>query len=167
VSAKYQTSRLDDPARLVLDLQTRTLRCQVYGGERVCPSNVAWRLGQSKPGLSRVVVDLAEFVPFSVRGDGSGLTISFESPAEAINPVTLTPARKRVKQILASAKVPEMPLPAWLTGKDLAFARPAREPAAPDRRIPRRMRHRLLRVPCGGQEIHGRPDLGEPEKMWI
>jgi len=133
---QYQTSRLDDPARLVLDFADTDLAVSRYTVRSAYVPVRSVRLGQSKPGLSRVVVDLAEFVPFSVRGDGSGVTISFASPAEATNPVALTPARKRVKKSLVSAKVPEMPLPAWLTGKDLAFARPAREPAAPEPQNP-------------------------------
>src|SRR6202045_4916138 len=132
----YQTSRLDDPARLVLDFADTDLAVPRYTMRSAYVPVRSVRLGQSKPGLSRVLVDLAQFVPFSVRGDGSGVTISFASPADAINPVALTPARKRVKQSLVSAKVPEMPLPAWLTGKDLAFARPAREPAAPEPQNP-------------------------------
>jgi type IV pilus assembly protein PilQ len=132
----YQTSRLHDPARLVLDFADTDLAVSRYTVRSTYVPVRSVRLGQSKPGLSRVVVDLAEFVPFSVRGDGSGLTISFASPSEAISPVALTPARKRVKQILASAKVPQMPLPAWLTGKDLAFARPTNEPVAPEPQNP-------------------------------
>ena len=132
----YQTSRLHDPARLVLDFADTDLAVSRYTVRSAYIPVRSVRLGQSKPGLSRVVVDLAEFVPFSVRGDGSGLTISFASPAEAVIPVALRPARKPVKQILASAKVPQMPLPAWLTGKDLAFARPSREPVAPEPQNP-------------------------------
>jgi type IV pilus assembly protein PilQ len=132
----YQASRLDGPARLVLDFADTDLAVSRYTVRSAYVPVRSVRLGQSKPGLSRVVVDLAEFVPFSVRGDGSGLTISFASPAETVNSMALTPARKRVKQISASAKVPEMPLPAWLTGKDLAFARPAPEPVAPEPQNP-------------------------------
>jgi type IV pilus assembly protein PilQ len=133
---QYQTSRLNDPARLVLDFADTDLAVSRYTVRSAYVPVRSVRLGQSKPGLSRVVVDLAEFVPFSVREDGSGLTISFASSAETTSPVALRPARKPVKQILASAKVPQMPLPAWLTGKELAFARPAREPVAPEPQNP-------------------------------
>ena len=126
---RYQTSRLEDPARLVLDFADTRLAVSRYTvpSEYVPVREV--RLGQSKPGLSRVVIDLAKFVPFSVQADGSDLTISFSPPDEAIIPTALRPVRERVKQNLASAKVPEMPLPAWLTGKNMAFARPADGPA--------------------------------------
>jgi type IV pilus assembly protein PilQ len=132
----YQTSRVDDPARLVLDFVDTNLAVSRYTVRSENSPVRSVRLGQSKPGLSRVVIDLAEFAPFRVRGDGSDLTIFFASPAEAVIPVGLRPARKPVKQTIASAKVPRMPLPAWLTGKDLAFARPAPEPVAPEPQNP-------------------------------
>jgi type IV pilus assembly protein PilQ len=133
---RYQTSRLEDPARLVLDFVDTSLVVSRY----TVPSDYApvrdVRLGQSKPGLSRVVIDLFKFAPYSVQADGSDLTISFAPSTAAVIPVALPVARKPVKQNLASAKVPQMPLPAWLTGKELAFARPANEPAAPEPQNP-------------------------------
>jgi type IV pilus assembly protein PilQ len=133
---RYQTSRLEDPARLVLDFVDTNLAVSRY----TVPSDFApvrdVRLGQSKPGLSRVVIDLFQFVPYSEQRDGSDLTISFVPPAAAVIPGALPAARKPVKQMLASAKVPQMPLPVWLTGKELAFARPTNEPAAPEPQNP-------------------------------
>jgi type IV pilus assembly protein PilQ len=133
---RYQTSRLEDPARLVLDFVDTNLAVSRY----TVPSDFApvrdVRLGQSKPGLSRVVIDLFKFVPYSEQRDGSDLTISFVPPAAAVIPGALPAARKPVKQMLASAKVPQMPLPVWLTGKELAFARPTNEPAAPEPQNP-------------------------------
>jgi len=94
------------------------------------------RLWQSKPGLSRVVIDLFQFVPYNVQANGSELSISFVPPAAALLPAALPAARKPVKQNLASPKVPQMPLPPSLTGKELAFARPANEPASPEPQNP-------------------------------
>ncbi len=133
---RYQTSRLDDPARLVLDFVDTNLAVSRYTVRSAYVPVRSVRLGQSKPGLSRVVIDLAHLVPFSVREDNSDLTISFASRAEAVVPVALRPVRKPVKQTLASAKVPQMPLPAGLTGKGLVFAHPANEPAAPEPQNP-------------------------------
>jgi type IV pilus assembly protein PilQ len=133
---RYQTSRLEDPARLVLDFVDTSLAVSRY----TVPSDYSpvrdVRLGQSKPGLSRVVIDLFKFAPYSVQADGSDLTISFAPSTAAVIPAVLPAARKPVKPILASAKVPQMPLPAWLTGKGLAFARPTIEPAAPEPQNP-------------------------------
>jgi type IV pilus assembly protein PilQ len=133
---RYRTSRLQNPARLVLDFEDTSLAVSRY----TVPSEYlpvrAVRLGQSKPGQSRVVVDLAQFVPFSVHPDGSDLMISFTSAAEVVLPAPLRPVKMPVKQTFSSAKVPQMPLPAWLTGKELALARPAEPPPAPDAQNP-------------------------------
>ncbi len=128
---RYQTSRLDNPARLVLDFADTRL---VFSRHSVPSEYVpvrGVRIGQPNPGQSRVVIDLAKAVPFSVQADGSDLTVSFSSPAEEIIPAALHPVAKPFRRNLVSARAPEMPLPAWLTGKDLAFARPADEPAVP------------------------------------
>jgi len=133
---RYHTSRLDDPARLVLDfVDTRLAVSRYTVASNYVPVRDV-RLGQSKPELSRVVIDLAKFVPFTVQADGSELTISFSPRDEAFLPTALRPVRKLVKQNLASAKIPQMPLPAWLTGKGMAFARPADGPAAPEPQNP-------------------------------
>ena len=128
---RYQTTRLEDPARLVLDFVDTSLAVSRH----TVPSKYApvrgVRLWQSKPGLSRIVIDLFQFVPYNVQANGSELAISFVPPAAALLPAALPAARKPVKQNLASPKVPQMPLPASLTGKELAFARPANEPASP------------------------------------
>jgi type IV pilus assembly protein PilQ len=133
---RYQTSRLNDPARLVLDFVDTNLAVSRY----TVPSDYApvrdVRLGQSKPGFSRVVIDLLKFAPYSVQGDGSDLSISFVPAAAAVIPGAIPAARKPVKQNPASAKVPQMPLPAWLTGMELAFARPTNEPTAPEPQNP-------------------------------
>ncbi len=133
---RYQTSRLDNPARLVLDFQETNLAVSRYTVRSEYVPVRAVRLGQSKPGLSRVVIDLAEFVPFSAHTDGSDVMISFTSPAEAVIPVALRPSRRPAKLTVLSAKVPQMPLPGWLTGKELALASPAQQPAAPEQQNP-------------------------------
>src|SRR6267154_4514006 len=133
---RYQTSRLDNPARLVLDFQETNLAVSRYTVRSEYVPVRAVRLGQSKPGLSRVVIDLAEFVPFSAHTDGSDVMISFTSPAEAVIPVALRPSKRPAKQTVLSAKVPQMPLPGWLTGKELALASPAQQPAAPEQQNP-------------------------------
>ena len=133
---RYQTTRLEDPARLVLDFMDTSLAV----ARHTVPSKYApvrgVRLWQSKPGLSRVVIDLFQFVPYNVQANGSELAISFVPPAAALLPAALPAARKPVKQNLASPKVPQMPLPPSLTGKELAFARPANEPASPEPQNP-------------------------------
>ena len=135
---RYQTSRLENPARLVLDFENTNLAVSKYTVRSQHVPVRAVRLGQSQPGLSRVVIDLAELLPFSAQADGSNLMISFTStsPAEAVIPAALRPAKGPVKQILASSKVPQMPLPGWLTGKELALASQGNQPAPPEPQNP-------------------------------
>src|SRR6267378_2039586 len=99
---RYQTTRLEDPARLVLDFMDTSLAV----ARHTVPSKYApvrgVRLWQSKPGLSRVVIDLFQFVPYNVQANGSELAISFVPAAAALLPAALPAARKPVKQNLAS-----------------------------------------------------------------
>src|SRR4029077_3961206 len=89
------------------------------------------RVGEPRPGHSRVVIDLATQVPFSAQANGSNVTIFFATPAESSTPTALHPAKKPVQRKLAAVNVPNMPLPAWLTQTTLGFARPAEEPISP------------------------------------
>jgi type IV pilus secretin PilQ/predicted competence protein len=127
----YQTSRLDSPPRLVLDFANTRLNVE----NKKVPSDYApvldVRLGQPNPGQSRIVIDLAKQVPFSAQVDGSNVTIFFTPAAVLATPAALRPVKRPAPRRLAAVSVPSMPLPSWLTGKDMGFARPALEPAAP------------------------------------
>ena len=126
----YQVSRLDNPARLVLDFADTRLAVSAY---RVTSQYVpvrGVRMGEPKPGQSRVVIDLEKFVPYSVQANGTTLTVSFTAPAVAAGSSELRPISYVSHRRTSSVSVPEMPLPAWLTG-DLSFARLAQQPAAP------------------------------------
>ena len=134
---RYQTSRLDGPPRLVLDFANTRLAVSrnTVPSEYVPVRDV--RMGQPNPGQSRVVIDLSKLVPFHVQADGSNLTVSFTAPAAATIPAAFRrPVTKPVQKKLVTVTTPEMPLPTWLTGRDLAFARPAKEPAAPEPQNP-------------------------------
>ena len=127
----YQTSRLDSPPRLVLDFADTRLNVE----NKKVPSNYApvlgVRMGQPNPGLSRIVIDLAKQVPFSTHAEGSNVTVFFTPAAVSATPTALHPAKRPVPRRLAAVNVPSMPLPTWLTRKDMGFARPVFEPAAP------------------------------------
>jgi type IV pilus assembly protein PilQ len=127
----YQTSRLENPSRLVLDFDNANLAVSRYTVRSEHVPVRAVRLGQSRPGLSRVVIDLAEFVPYNVNAEGSDLMVSFTPPAAAVAPAAPRPVAKPAKQSASPAKVPQMPLPAWLTGKELALGRPSSDIAVP------------------------------------
>jgi type IV pilus secretin PilQ/predicted competence protein len=127
----YQTSRLDSPPRLVLDFADTRLNVE----NKKVPSNYApvlgVRMGQPNPGLSRIVIDLAKQVPFSTQAEGSNVTVFFTPATALATPTALRPAKRPAPRRLAAVNVPSMPLPTWLTGKDMGFARPVFEPAAP------------------------------------
>jgi type IV pilus assembly protein PilQ len=127
----YKTSRLDSPPRLVLDFaDTRmTIDKNKVPSEHAPVLDV--RTGQPNPGQSRIVIDLVKDVPFSTQDNGSNVTIFFTTPAALATPAALHPARKPAQRKLAAVNAPNMPLPTWLTGREMGFARPASEPAAP------------------------------------
>jgi type IV pilus assembly protein PilQ len=132
----YRASRLDSPPRLVLDFAGTRLKIE----KNKVPSEYApvldVRIGQPNPGESRIVIDLAKLVPFSTQANGSNVTIFFTTPAALATPAALRPARKPAPRVLAAVNVPNMPLPTWLTGKDMGFARPANGPIAPEPQNP-------------------------------
>ena len=127
---QYQVSRLDSPARLVLDFaDTRLALAQRRVNSEFVPV-LGVRLGQPVPGKSRVVIDLEKNVPFNAKTEGSSLVVSFTPPAVEAIPVAPRPVRmpvetKSARQQLVAMHVPEMPLPAWLSGKDFGFAAPS------------------------------------------
>jgi len=133
---RYQTSRLDSPPRLVLDFADTRLNVGKYKVPSEYAPVLDVRIGQPTPGQSRVVIDLAKAEPFTAQADGSSITISFATPASLETPAALRPARKPAPRRLAAVNMPNMPLPTWLTGKDLGFASPAAQPPAPEPQNP-------------------------------
>ena len=133
---RYRASRLDNPARLVLDFaDTRLAVSRLSVPSEYLPVRDV-RMGQPTPGQARVVIDLAGSSPFELSSVGTAVTVSFASPVVNVIPAAIHPTSKSVKTKLVSANVPSMPLPAWLTGNDLAFARPAAMPSAPEPQNP-------------------------------
>ncbi len=148
----YQTSRLDSPPRLVLDFSATTLNVEKNKVRSEYAPVLDVRLGQPAPGQARVVIDLANQVPFTAQADGSNITISFTTPAPPATPVALRPSKKSAQPKIVAVNVPNMPLPTWLTGKDMGFARPAAEPARPE--------------PQGPQAEEGQTPSAMPEKKY-
>jgi type IV pilus assembly protein PilQ len=132
----YQTSRMDSPPRLVLDFADTRLDVEKNKVLSEYAPVLDVRMGQPNPGQSRIVIDLAKRVPFSTQANGSNVTIFFTTPAALETPAALHPARKPAQRKLAAVNVPSMPLPTWLTGTNMGFARPANEPAAPEPQNP-------------------------------
>jgi type IV pilus assembly protein PilQ len=129
----YRASRLDSPPRLVLDFAETRLNVEQNKVASGFAPVLDVRMGQPNPGQSRIVIDLANLVPFSAQANGSNLTIFFTaSEAASATPAALRPAKTSAPRRLTAVHAPNMPLPAWLTGQDMGFARPAAEPAAPE-----------------------------------
>ena len=126
----YRTSRLDSPPRLILDFPDVKLPARHNTISSAYSPVVAVRMGQPAAGQSRVVIDLAQVVPFTALSDGSGVTISFASPE--ITTAAVHPLRKPAPAKLVSLRVPSMPLPSSLTGINIGFAAPANGPVAPN-----------------------------------
>jgi type IV pilus assembly protein PilQ len=132
----YQELRLSNPPRLVLDFADARL---ALAGHAVASEYLPVRdvrLGQQGSGQARVVIDLAKFVPYTVQTEGSNVTVSFTAPVAAPVPAAISPAHSPRKSKLVPAALPEMPLPEWLTGQRVGFARPAIEPPAPEAQNP-------------------------------
>ena len=127
----YKTSRLDSPPRLVLDFADTRLNVEKTRVPSQFTPVLDVRTGQPNPGQSRIVIDLAKLVPYSTQANGSNVTIFFTAPAAPVVSAALHPAKKPARLKLTAVDVPNMPLPAWLTGRDMGFARPVSEPAAP------------------------------------
>jgi type IV pilus assembly protein PilQ len=132
----FQTSRLDSPSRIVLDFAETRLNVGKYKMPSEYAPVMDVRVGQPNPGQSRVVIDLDKLVPFTTQSDDSGVSVSFAATASRLAPAVLHPAKRPAANKLAPVRVPDMPLPTWLTGKDLGFASPANGPVAPEGQNP-------------------------------
>jgi AMIN domain len=140
-----QPHRLNDPERLVLDFAGARLAAR----RTSIPSDLkpvrGVRLGQFKPNVARVVIDLeapAADAPYSVQSEGNTLTVAFAaiSPGGAtsssVAPQTLTeqeknaiPARRmetaqQAPALQAAAGIPAMPQPESSTHRATASASP-------------------------------------------
>ena len=132
----FQTSRLDSPSRIVLDFAETRLNVGKYKVPSEYGPVMDVRVGQPIAGQSRVVIDLDQLVPFTTQSDDSGVNVSFAATAAGAVPTAPPRARRPVPQRPAPVRAPEMPLPAWLTGKDLGFASPANGPTPPQGQNP-------------------------------
>jgi type IV pilus secretin PilQ/predicted competence protein len=132
----FQTSRLDSPSRIVLDFAETHLNVVRHKVASEYAPVMDVRVGQPIPGQSRVVIDLDKLVPFTTQSDESGVSVSFATTEGPVVPAALHPTKHPASQKLAAVRAPNMPLPAWLTGKDLGFASPANGPAAPEGQNP-------------------------------
>jgi type IV pilus assembly protein PilQ len=155
----YDALRLNNPERLVLDFDgTRAKAMQrSYGAETAPVAGV--RVGQYKPSVARVVIDLAQGTAYRVNVAGHALTVSFGTAQASAAPSAPAAVGAEWTKVQAPAQVsadteravakaqagpmvnpaPEnpivkeaatMPLPSNLTTSEAALARPAATAAA-------------------------------------
>lgn len=144
---KYETLRLNNPDRLVLDFSGTRLS----GGAREVKGNVdpvvSVRLGQFRPDVSRVVIDLSDGTPYTIDQGRDSVTVAFGASQAAVRPEPVTPAtvspmkpsepnrvRRAAREIETSAPAPAIAsnlpdgallLPANLTQTGAGLASPA------------------------------------------
>jgi len=141
----YEALRLNNPDRLVLDFAGTHVRAtqKKFGAENAPVTGV--RLGQFKAGVSRVVIDLANGLPYQVNPSENSLVVSFDAAHVAQTklapgPVAVpaTPIQKEIAAVPApeiapltdkpvnpiAADAAAMNLPANLTSNDVSLAAP-------------------------------------------
>lgn len=136
---RYETLRLSNPDRLVLDFAGTKLSGgarEVAGAEPVR----GVRLGQFKPNVSRIVVDLASGTPYTINPGQNSVTVEFGggsaaaaeakrdkemavTPLRASIPAQRVATQSRAPEISASNAMAALSLPATLTG-GMALASP-------------------------------------------
>src|SRR3989440_12340619 len=93
--------RMQNPERLVLDFAGARLAVQKTVIPGISAPVRGVRIGQYRPDVARVVVDLTTATPYHVSRDGQAVVIYFEvpraTPAESLPSVTTLAARQILK----------------------------------------------------------------------
>jgi type IV pilus assembly protein PilQ len=133
--------RLQNPERLVLDFTGAKLSVQKTSIPGVSAPVRGIRMGQFRPDVARVVIDLTSSAPYQIAHEGDAVVVYLQvQPGDANAPSTVTArnAVKTVKKTVSAdrdkdgvATPAHFPLPNELTksSSDLAAAKEASEPA--------------------------------------
>ena len=123
---------LQNPDRLVLDFAGARLAVQKTVIPGVAAPVRGVRIGQYRPGVARVVVDLTTATPYRLTRDGSAIVIYFEDLTKT--PGDLPMKTKTLKSDLDRTSAPRFPLPGELTQPSVALASfgGTKEPVRPD-----------------------------------
>ena len=146
--------RLHNPDRLVLDFVDTRMAVQKTIIRGVSAPVREVRLGQYRPGVARVVVDLTAVAPYQIEREGNAFVIYFDSPADApidntlnqttvsvteTKPIfhytdTLPQSAEHRQASLVSVTAPRFALPNELTNRNasLAFFEGNNQPARPE-----------------------------------
>jgi type IV pilus secretin PilQ/predicted competence protein len=94
-----RAARMQNPDRLVLDFAGARLAVQKTSIPGVSAPVRSVRLGQYRPDVARVVIDLTEAAPYQISHDGAAVVIFFEgqpeSPVNATNAAAVTTSRAK------------------------------------------------------------------------
>jgi type IV pilus assembly protein PilQ len=150
---EVRTSRMQNPERLVLDFNGARLGVQRTVIPGVSAPVRGVRIGQFRPDVARVVVDLTGETPYQITHEGDALVVYFQMQltpdANLVAPVTSTSADSTKKSIeyaanppkvnahkasISSAAAPRFSLPHELTQPAVVLAslHEKGEPARPD-----------------------------------
>ncbi len=146
--------RLHNPDRLVLDFADTRMAVQKMIIPGVSAPVREVRLGQYRPGIARVVVDLTAAAPYQIGREGNTFVIYFDSPADAPIDNTLSQATASASEAkpvfryadtlprgaehrpasLVNVAAPRFTLPSELTNRNatLAFFNGDNQPARPE-----------------------------------
>jgi type IV pilus secretin PilQ/predicted competence protein len=141
-----RAARMQNPDRLVLDFAGTRLAVQKTMIPGVSAPVRGVRLGQFRPDVVRVVIDLSETTPYQIARDGNALVVFFDAqPATPANPSSTkvsngfhyTPVAPRAashKVNTTQISAPRFALPSELTQPSVALAsfNEKAEPARPD-----------------------------------
>src|SRR5260370_3112675 len=128
--------RMQNPDRLVLDFAGARLAVQKTVIPGISAPVRGVRIGQYRPDVARVVVDLTKATPYQVSRDGEAVVIYFENPSatpvQAVSRVTTLTSRHSSKDSKISA--PRFGLPSGLTQPSVTLASftGKKEPVPPD-----------------------------------
>ena len=98
---EVQASRMQNPERLVLDFGSTRLAVQKTVIPGVAAPVRGVRLGQFRPNVARIVVDLTAAAPYEILREGTAVVVAFdvqpESPVDAPVTTTTVASRETVK----------------------------------------------------------------------
>ena len=133
--------RLHNPDRLVLDFADTRMAVQRMIIPGVSAPVREVRLGQYRPGVARVVVDLTAAAPYQIQREGNTLVIYFDSPADATQakPVfhyadAAPRGAEHHQAAFMNVMAPRFALPSELTSRTatLAFFDGSNQPVRPE-----------------------------------
>ncbi len=106
--------RMQNPERLVLDFTGARLSVQKTNIPGVSAPVRGVRLGQFRPDVARVVIDLTASAPYQITHDGDAVVVYVQvQPAEANEPTAVASTKpvKTTKQVAATATAPQANAP--------------------------------------------------------